>query len=48
MVEIKHSIERLEDNIEEISHTVKYNFEGFGYQKGRIRMLEDQSRQKIY
>lgn len=41
-------VERLEDNIEEISHNVKYNFEGFKYQRGRIRMLEDQSKQKIY
>lgn len=39
MVEMKYSIERLEDKTEEISHNVEYNLEGFEYQRGRIRML---------
>lgn len=40
---MKNSIERLEDKTEEISHNVDYNLEGFKYERGRIRML-DQSK----
>lgn len=43
MVGMKHSMETLQNKVEEIS----YQLEGFEYQKGKIRMFKDLSIQKI-
>lgn len=45
--ETKHSVERLEGKVEEILRNIVYKREEFEYQKGKIKMLEDQSIQKI-